>query len=108
MVKRSLVNVITEARPGHTVDVNARERRYLITMAIRTAAFIGMVFMPPVWGGSLLVLALVLPWIAVMLANNQDIRAPELQHSPEPDGSRPALTSSEVLKGEVVDEDVRG
>jgi Protein of unknown function (DUF3099) len=65
---------ITTASRSHSDDVWAREKRYMWTMGIRTACFIGaaVCFMAglPLWlvwtlmGGSL-----VLPYIAVVMAN---------------------------------------
>jgi hypothetical protein len=60
---------ITSARPGVRDDVDSRTRRYLISMGIRTACFLGAV----VTGGwlrwVLIAGALVLPYISVVLAN---------------------------------------
>jgi hypothetical protein len=61
---------ITTARRGHAEDVSARQRRYLISMGVRTACFllavvcIGHWFMWVFLGASL-----VLPPIAVIIAN---------------------------------------
>jgi hypothetical protein len=55
-------------------DVDARTRRYLISMGIRTLCFIGCVFSfvvlkQPVLGWILLIGAAFLPYIAVVVAN---------------------------------------
>jgi hypothetical protein len=65
---------ITSAAQSHSDELWAREKRYMITMGIRTACFliaVGVYLSPlPVWlawifmGGSL-----VLPYIAVVMAN---------------------------------------
>ena len=61
---------ITTATRGHSVDVGARQRRYLISMTIRTACFVLAVvsihhwFMWIFMGASF-----VLPYIAVVMAN---------------------------------------
>lgn len=100
--RRTLSSVITEVKPSATVDLSARTRRYAITMAIRTACFVGMVFAPGYWGFALLLGAMLLPWLAVMLANQQDRRSTALPSHEAP--TRPALTASTIVLGEVVDD----
>ncbi|OYN94698.1 hypothetical protein CGZ96_17690 [Enemella evansiae] len=99
--------VITSVRPGRSSDLSARERRYLLTMGIRVACFIGMIFIGGVGRWVLLVGAAFLPAIAVMLANVIDKRGEGSRAAPLPDTDRPALPerSTEVVPGEVVDED---
>src|SRR6478752_3904445 len=60
---------ITGARSGLTQDVSDRTRRYLISMSIRTACFIGAVVAHGPLRWILFVGALVLPYIAVVMAN---------------------------------------
>jgi hypothetical protein len=61
---------ITSARPGVRDDVDSRTRRYLISMSIRTACFIGAVLVGDGWLRWVLIAgALVLPYISVVLAN---------------------------------------
>lgn len=55
-------------------DIDTRTRRYLISMGIRTLSFIGcvvafVVFDQPIIGWILFVAALILPYIAVVVAN---------------------------------------
>jgi hypothetical protein len=64
---------VTSARSGQRDDIGGRERRYVISMAVRTACFIGAVI---AWqtigawlGATLFVGALVLPYTSVILAN---------------------------------------
>jgi hypothetical protein len=57
-------------------DVSARTRRYLISMAARTACFIGcvvsfVVLKNAILGWILFVGALLLPYVAVVVANGQ-------------------------------------
>jgi hypothetical protein len=54
--------------------MSSRVRRYTITMAFRTACFVGMIFVQgwPRW--VLLALAIFLPYIAVVAANQSDQR----------------------------------
>jgi hypothetical protein len=61
---------ITTATRSHSDDVGARQRRYLISMGIRTACFVAAVFSIGHWYlWIFLVASLVLPYIAVVLAN---------------------------------------
>ena len=72
--------LITSARPGRTLDTDARRLRYLWTMAVRVACFVAATVTPLPWNLGLLVAAAVLPTIAVMLANAIDQRQlPELE-----------------------------
>jgi len=80
---------ITSAAPSHSDAVWSREKRYAISMAIRTACFISAVIAtgPLRWG--LLVGAIFLPYIAVVLANQPARRASD---GPSPFGvERPEL-----------------
>jgi hypothetical protein len=57
-------------------DVNSRTRRYLISMAARTACFLGcvlsfVVLKNAILGWILFVGALLLPYVAVVVANGQ-------------------------------------
>jgi fatty acid desaturase len=75
------VQSVTSA-PANLADEQAgRIRRYLVTMGIRTACFIGSVLTAtagaPWWvWGSLAVLAVVLPYIAVVMVNAVAPRMP--------------------------------
>ena len=61
---------ITSATRSHSDDVGARQRRYLISMGIRTACFLAAVFSIGHWYlWIFLAASLVLPYIAVVLAN---------------------------------------
>lgn len=60
---------ISGARKGLTEDVAGRQRRYVISMSIRTVCFIAAVFTPSPWRWILVAGALFLPYIAVVLAN---------------------------------------
>ena len=63
------VHRITTAAPGLTADQITRRRRYLISMTIRTLCFIGAVLAPPPWRWGLVAAAVLLPYIAVVMAN---------------------------------------
>lgn len=60
---------ITTARTGLTEQQRARTKRYLISMSIRTACFIGVIFTSGWVRWALIVGAVVLPYVAVIMAN---------------------------------------
>jgi hypothetical protein len=60
---------ITGARRGVRDDVNSRTRRYLFSMGVRTACFIGAVLAGGWLRWVLIVGALVLPYLSVVFAN---------------------------------------
>lgn len=95
--------LITTAARGRTPDVDQRERRYFITMSIRTACFFAFLFVPGWWKVVTLLAAAFLPMIAVLMANNSDHRPPPV--APEDDEDRPALPPSEVIEGVVEDDE---
>ena len=63
------VFTITDAQRGLSVEQGGRTRRYLISMGIRTACVIGAIFVPgwPRW--VFIAGAVVLPYLAVVIAN---------------------------------------
>jgi hypothetical protein len=60
---------ITAARLAVPDDVAARQRRYLVSMAIRTVCFVAAIVVPGWARWVLLAGALVLPYVAVVFAN---------------------------------------
>jgi hypothetical protein len=60
---------ITTAQSSLTVDQSARQRRYFISMMIRTVCFILTVVLPSPYRWIALIGALTLPYIAVVAAN---------------------------------------
>jgi hypothetical protein len=81
--KQETVYQITGARKGVRDDVNSRTRRYLLSMGLRTACFVGAVVVgagPLRW--VLIVGAVVLPYFSVVFANGGRERMVE---SPFPD-----------------------
>lgn len=60
---------ITNAQVGHSQEIPGRMKRYLISMTIRTACFIGAVIAPSPYRWFLIVGAVILPYIAVVMAN---------------------------------------
>lgn len=63
------VHSITAAATSHTADLNSRVRRYLVSMGIRTVCVILVVIVPGPARWVFAVLAIVLPYIAVVMAN---------------------------------------
>jgi hypothetical protein len=79
--RRPSVHLVTQAHRSRYDDIAARQRRYLISMAIRTAAVLLAFFAPlPVWGRVLaIMLGLVLPWVSVTAANTGPLPEPTMQ-----------------------------
>jgi len=66
--------VITDARGAASAELAGRMRRYTITMAFRLACFLSMIFVSGWLRWVLLGAAVLLPYIAVVLANQSDQR----------------------------------
>jgi Protein of unknown function (DUF3099) len=73
---------ITSARRGIRDDVDGRTRRYLFSMGVRTACFLGAVVTSGWLRYGLIIGALVLPYLAVVIANGgrERIEDPALFH----------------------------
>ncbi|MBY8880369.1 DUF3099 domain-containing protein [Actinacidiphila acidipaludis] len=96
---------ITGARTGLTEDVRGRQRRYIISMSIRTVSVILTVVLwnverPLAW--ATLVLGAVLPYVAVVVANaGRENTPPAMPTVVIPPPVRPALEASRVeMSGE--------
>lgn len=63
------IHDITSAQKGLSSDLPSRQRRYFISMMIRTACFVLMVILPSPYRWVALVGALLLPYFAVVMAN---------------------------------------
>lgn len=70
------VTVITTAPPSPADDVGRRERRYLIQMGIRVACLLAAVALDHWTRWVFVVGAVVLPYVAVVLANAGQDRQP--------------------------------
>lgn len=98
---------VTDAQPGRSVDRHKRQRNYLISMGIRVACLFGLIVTPSPWRWAFAAGAIVIPAIAVMLAN---VSSTPYTVSSAPDGEdQPVavthqLTAGEVIPGEVVPE----
>ncbi len=61
---------ITTAATSPQADISARQRRYVISMTIRTLCFVAAIVVGPGWLRWVLVAAAVLlPYVAVVMAN---------------------------------------
>lgn len=60
---------ITSAPARLSQDLAGRQRRYLISMLIRTACFLLTVFLPSPFRWFALAGAMILPYVAVVIAN---------------------------------------
>ncbi|MFI1399638.1 DUF3099 domain-containing protein [Streptomyces sp. NPDC020681] len=85
---------ITGARQGLADDVRARQRRYVISMSVRT---VSVILAATLWNVErhvaivALVLGLVLPYVAVVIANAGRENAPSLPPTFVPAPSRPMI-----------------
>lgn len=92
---------ITTAGGSRGDDIALRQRRYLFSMGLRTLCFVGAVLVGPGWLRWVLVAgAVLLPYVAVVMANAVATRAdtfalrgapsgrPELQEAPQPAARR--------------------
>ena len=98
MAKASDATLITSAGRSRSLDLDERNKRYLITMGIRTACFIAFLIVPGWWKVVALAGAGFLPAFAVLLANASDHHPPPTVTADEPTGL-PALPPGEVLPG---------
>ena len=106
----ALPPLITDARMGTSEEMSSRIRRYTITMAFRAACFISMIFVHGVFRWVLFACAVLLPFIAVIAANqvDQHFRAGKKKMTHAMPSERPQLTtghSDEDFNDEVVEED---
>jgi Protein of unknown function (DUF3099) len=106
---RGSAPLITDARMGTSEEMSSRIRRYTITMAFRTACFVSMIFVSGAFRWVLFACAVVLPFVAVLAANqvNQHFRAGKKMTHALP-SERPQLTTGhddEAINNEVFEED---
>lgn len=66
--------VITSARASRSEEIRRRQQRYLLSMAVRTACFVLAVVASGPLRWALIVAALVLPYVAVVVANTSTHR----------------------------------
>lgn len=90
--RRGAAVEITSAPQTRAAEQAGRQRRYLISMTLRTLCFIGAVAVGPgVLRWVLVAGAAFLPYVAVVLANAQATLAPGRPDVPGPDLSIDAL-----------------
>jgi peptidoglycan/LPS O-acetylase OafA/YrhL len=94
---------ITTAASSRNADIAARQRRYLIAMGVRTVCFLVVAFLAVTHAGPgwlpwiFVVAALVLPYVAVVMANAADTKSDafELLDGASDDRQLPPGTNSE-------------
>jgi hypothetical protein len=76
--RSSQVPQITDARPSRADELRYRERRYILMMSLRVVCIVGATILVRehvplawLWGSILVIGSLVLPWTAVILANDR-------------------------------------
>jgi hypothetical protein len=85
---------ITTATRSHHEDIAIRQRRYVISMGIRTVCFVlAVVFMGHWFMWVLIAASFVLPYVAVILANAGSSPDPGGPEYFEPEPGRPAIES---------------
>jgi len=115
------VHRITEAHESHTVDHNSRVRKYTIAMTVRVLCFIAAFFTHGALQWIMLAGAVVLPYVAVVIANRgSDVtrREPQAEfftdQAPQPlTGATPApagdegqpAAEEEIIEGSWADPD---
>jgi hypothetical protein len=69
---------ITTAAASRQADISARQRRYVVSMGIRTLCFLAAIAVGPGWlRWVLFAAAVVLPYVAVVMANAASSRRDE-------------------------------
>jgi hypothetical protein len=106
--RRGSAQLITDARTGTSDEMSARIRQYTITMSIRAACFISMIFVHGVFRWILFAGAVILPLVAVVAANqvNQHFRRRKVSHAMQTE--RPELTTGQddgAGSNEVIEEE---
>ena len=100
--------VITSARGAASTELSGRVRRYTLAMAFRMACFLAMIVVDGWLRWVLLAVAVFMPYLAVVLANQSDQRSGAALAVVTP-GSATAITSGsadEVVTGDVLTGDV--
>ena len=106
--RRGSAPLITDARMATSDEMSARIRQYTITMSIRAACFLSMVFVHGIFRWILFAGAVILPLVAVIAANqvNQHFRRRKVTHAMP--SERPGLTTGHddgASSGEVIEEE---
>ena|SRR5687768_16316369 len=76
MARESNAVRITTAATSREADIARRQRRYVFSMGLRTVCFVGAILVGPGWLRWVLVAAaLLLPYVAVVMANAVSTRS---------------------------------
>jgi hypothetical protein len=94
---------ITTASAGAGADIDSRQKRYIVTMGIRTLCFVAVAVLAithfgPTWLPWIFVVgAVVLPYVAVVMANASNTKSDgfELRDGASQDRQLPGGTNSE-------------
>lgn len=100
--RRSVSTLITSARAGRSLDLEERNKRYLITMAVRMVLLAMIFVVPGYWKMVVLVLGAVIPVVAVVLANHYE--EPDTVDDEQAADQRPALPGGPVIPGTTEEE----
>jgi hypothetical protein len=97
--------VITSLAASRTQDIRERERRYLLAMGFRVVCLVSAVLL---FHGTLrvvaMVIAIIMPWLAVVFANQPRLRAPAASlHVEEPE--RPSRGLAPGRESRVIEPD---
>lgn len=116
MLRREVdVARITDAPESLASERHRRERRYLILMALRALCLVLATILVSekvayafVWGSILVIGSLILPWCAVLIANERNPRARRYRYTPPRPPAHPELTErpSEPEDHKVIDADL--
>ncbi len=92
---------ITTASSSRDEDIAARQRRYVLSMALRTVCFIGAVVADGWLRWVLVAAALLLPYVAVVMANAVTTKSDGFALTDGPSGRRQlsGATPSEGISG---------
>ncbi len=113
VVHRDQPAVITSARGAASTELSQRVRRYTIAMAFRMACFLAMIVVDGWMRWVLLAVAVFMPYLAVVLANQADQRSAAPLDAVGPGASTAITTgaaidtsgSGEVIEGVIVGAD---
>ncbi len=90
---------ITTAVRSRNADIAHRQKRYLISMVIRSVCFVGAAVAGALGIGwlwpILIAAALILPYVAVVMANAADTRGDDFRLEDSPFGELPAAARDE-------------
>ena len=104
--EKGSVPLITDARSPASVEHDSRVKRYALTMGFRTLCFVAMIFVDGPMRWVLFAGAVILPYVAVIVANQANQRHQDHVMSGVP-SDRPQLTTgpeeADVISGAVTD-----